>query len=527
MKRFIKTIIFLLIVWIIFCGCNKSETTIEMSIKDEYPASGKDNFVILNYSADPIALCGVYANDPDTGTLYSLLYDSLVYLDYDGNLKPGLAVSWKQIDGKTYQFRLRKGVKFHNGQEFDAYDVKYTFDLHLNPEVNSVTAIVWTMPHSAHLKEIVVVDKYTVKMVLHRESGLVYNLQHTFGSIFPKDYPIEKMKENPIGTGPYKLVKWDKGKRIVLTRNKVYWNPDIPKIKNLVFKIMPIEKWHETIIAGEADFIMHLPGKYRKKIDADAHTNIMERAVLSSIWITLKNKGPLKDIRVRKAMNHAVDMESIIYYAEYGKGIVCASMGRKGEFGFNENLKPYGYDLDKAKVLMKEAGHEKGFKLKAFITDITETVMQMVKEDLKEINIELELEVVPTLQYILRAPFMSKLLGTESVAEYDIAAWIVDNPVIDLSFNCGILMLGNISHTAHSPYNFPEYEAKHDWASISDPVEHEKRLKELDRFIHDNAYFLFTYQRVLTSAVRKNVHVKKLNLNGHLGHGMLTETTKD
>jgi peptide/nickel transport system substrate-binding protein len=527
MKRFIKTIIFLPIVWIIFCGCNKSETTIEMSIKDEYPASGKDNFVILNYSADPIALCGVYANDPDAGTFYTLLYDSLVYVDFDGNLKPGLAVSWKQIDGKTYQFKLRKGVKFHNGQECDAHDVKYTFDLHLNPEVKSVTGLIWNNPHLVHIKEIVVVDKYTIKMVLHRESGIIYNQQHMFGSIYPKDYPIEKMKENPIGTGPYKFVKWDKGKQIILTRNDHYWNPDIPKIKNLVFKIMPVEKWHETIIAGEADFVMHLAGKYRKKIEADAHTKIMERPVLSSVWISLKNKGPLKDIRVRKAMNHAVDMESIIRYAEYGKGVVCASMGRKGEFGFNENLKPYEYDLKKAKTLMKAAGYEKGFKLSAFATDMTETVMQMVKEDLMDIHIELELEIVPTLQYIERAPFMAKILGTESAAEYDIAAWIVDNPVINMLFNCDTLMLSIISHTEHTPYNYPEYEAKHNWANVSDPKEHEKRLKALDKFIHDNAYFLFTYQRVLTSAVRKNVHIKKLNLNGHLEKGMLTETTKD
>jgi ABC-type transport system substrate-binding protein len=88
-------------------------------------------------------------------------------------------------------------------------------------------------------------------------------------------------------------------------------------------------------------------------------------------------------------------------------------------------------------------------------------------------------------------------------------------------------MLSIISHTEHTPYNYPEYEAKHNWANVSDPTEHEKRLKALDKFIHDNAYFLFTYQRVLTSAVRKNVHIKKLNLNGHLEQGMLTETTKD
>jgi ABC-type transport system substrate-binding protein len=226
-------------------------------------------------------------------------------------------------------------------------------------------------------------------------------------------------------------------------------------------------------------------------------------------------------------MNHAVDMESIIRYAEYGKGIVCASIGRKGEFGFNENLKPYEYDLNRARALMKKAGYEKGFSLRVFATDTTETVMQMVKEDLMDINIRLELEIVPTLDYIQRAPFMSTVLGIESAAEYDIAAWLVDNPVINMLFNCDTLMLSTLSHIAHTPYHYPEYEAKHNWANVSDPAEHEKRLKALDLFIHDNAYFLFTYQRVLTSAVRKNVHIKKLNLNGHLEYGMLTETTKD
>jgi ABC-type transport system substrate-binding protein len=151
----------------------------------------------------------------------------------------------------------------------------------------------------------------------------------------------------------------------------------------------------------------------------------------------------------------------------------------------------------------------------------------MIKEDLKDINIDLELEIVTTLQYIERAPFMSKILGTESSVEYDIAAWIVDNPLVNMLFNCDTLMLSSLSHIEHTPYSYPEYESKHNWANVSDPVEHKRRLKKLDKFIHDNAYFLFTYQRVLTSAVRKNVYIKKLNLNGHLEFGMLTEIRKD
>lgn len=495
--------------------------------EEEYPASSIDNFIILNYTDNPLAMDPVHANDPDMGTFSSVIYDSLTYHDYDGNLKPGLALNWRQIGEKTYQFKLRQGVKFHNGKEFDAYDVKYTIDTHLNPDVNSATALIWNNQHLVNVKEVVVVDKYTVNFVLKSESGIITHMMHMFSAVLPKDYPLEELKTNPIGTGPYKFLKWDHGKQIVLTRNDDYWQPGIPKIKNLVFKILPVEKWHETIIAGKADFIMHLPGKYRKKIEADVNTDIMERLVLSSIWISLRNKGPLKDVRVRKALNHAVDMERIIRYAEYGKGIALASIGRRGEFGYNENITPYKYDVAKARELLKEAGYEDGFTLKVFATDITETVMNLIKEDLLDIKVKLELEIVPQLQYIVKAPYMSHIYGTEPATGYDMTAWIVDNPVINMLFNCDTLMLSSMSYIAHTPYNYKEYEVMHNWANVADPFEHERRLKELDKYIHDNAYFLFTYQRVLTSAIRKNIHMKKLNINGHLDFGMLTETAKD
>ncbi|MBN1699949.1 MAG: ABC transporter substrate-binding protein [Spirochaetales bacterium] len=524
-------IIMLLLAWtVLVCSCEtkrKDETVIHETLDDEFSASDSNNFVILNYTADVLALSQVHANDPDIGTFSSIIYDSLCYVDADGNLRPGLAVSWKQIDEKIYQFKLRQGVRFHNGQPFDAYDVKHTFDTHLDPAVQSATALIWNTRHLVHIKEVAVVDRYTVNFVLYEVSGIVYNMMHMFSAVIPKDYPVEKLKEHPVGTGPYKFLKWDKGQRIVLTKNADYWNPSLPKIENLVFRIMPVDRWLETIIGGGADFIMHLPGKYSKKIEADVNTDLMERPVLSSIWISLKNKGPLRDVRVRRALNYAVNMERIIRYAEYGKGVELASIGRPGEFGFNENLKPYGYDPEKARKLLNGAGYGEGFTLKVFATDITETVIRMVNEDLADINVNLDIDIVTQLEYNQRAPYMARILGTEPTTMYDVTVFIVDNPVIDMLFNCDTLLLSSLSHINHTPYNYPEYENMHNWANVSDPREHERRLKRLDEFIHNNAYFIFTYQRILTSAVRKNVHIKKLNLSGHLEFSMLTETTKD
>jgi peptide/nickel transport system substrate-binding protein len=497
---------------------------------EEYPASSKDNFVILNYTADVLAMDAVHANDPEAGTVRSVLFDSLMYLDADGNLTPGLATSWEQIGETAYQFKLREGVTFHNGQKFTAEDVKYTFDTHLDPAVQSATYLVWSNEHLVPVKEVTVVDDYTVTIELFSSSGIIYNMMHMFSEVLPRGYPLEKMKEHPIGTGPYKFVKYDRGDKIVLTKNEAYWRSDIPKIKNLVFKILPIENsienWLEAIVAGDVDFIMHLPGRFRRKIEADVNTHIMERAVFSSIWISLRNKGPLRDVRVRKALNYAVNKEGLIKYAEYGKGEIIASIGRKGEFGYNETLKPYTYDIQQAKELMKEAGYEDGCRFHVIATDVTENVMKLIKEDLKDINVELDLEIISTLEYIKRAPFMAKILNTEP-SDCDIAVLIVDNPVRNILFNCDTLLLSSISHIAHTEYNYPEYEEKHNWANVSDPVEHEKRLKELDAFIHENAYFIFTYQRVLTSAIRNNIHMKKLNINGHLEFEMLTETTKE
>lgn len=531
--RIFLFLIIIIISLFLYVSCDNTEngendltqdTNDENTTDESTSTSDKDTLIVVNFSGDPVALDPLHAFDPDSYSVISSIFDPLVYLDYDANLVPGLATEWEVLNPTTIQFKLRKGVKFHNGEDFDAEVVKFSFDTQLDPATKSPTG----QQILSTIKEVQIIDKYTVNIVTLFPDGMFLHRMHMFGSIIPKKYieenGIDALYTHPIGTGAFKFVKWDKGQQIVLEANENYWKKGLPKIKNLIFKILPEKEWLNALLKGDVDFVMHMSGEHKNTIEKYSKTKSMERMVLSSYWFLMKNKGVLADIRVRKALNYAVNKENLIKYGDYGNGRISASVGCMGEFGFNENTEPYSYDLEKAKELLKEAGYENGFKLKVLASDAVERIAKLVQEDLAKINVEFEIKVVPRAEWPLHIPSAAILHGKKDILEWDIIATISDNPLANLTFESFVLCH---STGVFSNMNDPIFDNKWMWAlSTSNYEEHEKRLKELDKLIHDNAYLIFTYQRILTPGLRQNVNIKKININGHLDYKMLEEATK-
>jgi len=478
---------------------------------------------IVTFSTDPPACDPLHAFDPDSYEVISQIFDPLVYFDYDGEIQPGLATEWVRISPTVIQFTLREGVTFHNGEPFNAESVKGTFAIHADPATKSPTQNVLNT-----IKEVEILDEYKVNIHTHFPDGMLFYRMHMFGSIIPPNYVKEKgldyFYNHPIGTGPFKFSEWNKGTSLTLVKNDTYWKPDIPKLEKVVFNMIPENLWLERLIDGSIDFCMYLSGKDAELIEKNTSTKIMKRLVLSSYWALFRNQGPLANEQVRHAMNIAIDREALIKYAEYGNGEIMASIGKQGEFGYNPNIEPYEYNIEKAKQLLVEAGYADGFTITALVSDISERVARNLKTQLQKIGINLELEIVSRPEWAKRIVIAKMTTGTVDF-DGDMTINLVDNPIYNLAFHAFIFLhsTGAFSITAD-----PELDQKIEWAvGVANKTRHEQRLQELDQYIHDHAFILTTYQRIITPGMQKNVQMRKINLNAHLDYNMLQDAYKE
>jgi len=482
------------------------------------PVFGQKTVRIVNFAGDIPALSTFAQSfDPDSYSLKSQVFDGLIHNSLDGQMVPGLAVSWKQLDPLTYEFKLRKGVTFHDGSPFTAADVKFTYDTVLDPKVKSGTS--WVL---GTIASVTVVDDFTVKIKTKHPDGMLLHRVTMFGLISSKAYVTKvgmaKALEHPVGTGPFKYVKHIPGQEYQLAANKNYWRKGIPAYDNLIFKIIPENKWADALINGDVDLVPNLSGKRGLLVAKNPKLKVEKRLVLQSYWVLLKNKGPLADLKVRKAINLAVNKRDLIKFGDGGNGKPQASLGKSGEFGFNADLKPYTYDVEGAKKLLAEAGQASGFTLKLLAADVTEDVGKVIKSQLAKVGITVNMEVVSRPEWAKRV-VVGKIMGKPY--DGDMALNLVDNPIYNQAFHSGLFLA---SQSPWALLNSPEYDKKFVWA-LSSPnlTEHEKRLQELDKYIFDNALLLFTYQRIRTVGLNRKILLPGISVNGHVDFIMLSD----
>ncbi|MCP4158176.1 MAG: ABC transporter substrate-binding protein [bacterium] len=475
---------------------------------------------IVNFSGDIPALTTFDQSfDPDSYSLKSQVFDSLLHSDLKGKIVPGLAVSWKQLDSLNYQFKLRKGVKFHDGSPFTAADVKYTYDTVLNPATKSGTA--WVLGTIAKITQ---VDDFTVKITTKHPDGMLLHRLTMFGLISSKTYTqkvgLEKAKKKPVGTGPFSFVKHIPGKEYILAANKNYWRKGIPGYDKLIFKIVPEKEWADALIKNQVDIAPNLSGKKGLAVVKNPNLKVVKRLVLQSYWVLISDKGPLAKTAVRKALNYALKKTDLIKFGDSGNGKPQASLGKIGEFGYNETLTPYPYDPAKAKQLMAEAGHGGGFTIKLLAADVTANVAKIMRAQLKKIGVTVEVEIVSRPEWAKRV-VVGKITGKPYTG--DMAMNLVDNPIYNQAFHSGLFLM---SKSPWALLNSKEFDDKFIHALTAPNLkEHEKRLKELDKYIYDNALLLFTYQRIRTVGINKKLNLPGISVNGHIGFFMLSDIT--
>jgi len=304
-----------------------------------------------------------FCTDSATEIFNKNIYNNLVKFNADLEIVPDLAKSWEvSADGLVWTFNLRQNVKFHDGTPFNAKAVKVSFERVLNPDTGS--------PRRSVLQSISgveVVDDNTVKIKTSFPiASLLNRLAHPVGAII-SPAAIEKygkdLGTHPVGTGAFMFNKWKVGEELILDRNPDYFD-GAPQVSKVIFRIVPDDSVRSLLLeSGRADIAMRLPVTELNRLKDNDKVHAIITDTVMTMYVALNNKkGVLQDVRIRQAMNYAVDKGVIINDILDGMGTVSDAPISPYTWGYSPSG-TYEHDVEKAKTLLAEAGYPNGIEL--------------------------------------------------------------------------------------------------------------------------------------------------------------------
>ncbi len=398
---------------------------INQSENDNDTPLTRDSLVIgvteLNFGFYPWAK----SYDTSTITVNMNIFNALVEPDQIFRLKPKLATSWNNPNNLTWRFYLRENVKFHNGYSFTSEDVNYSIE-YIKGDVGSGLRDLL-----ASVEKVEIIDEHTVDIITDGPCPVLLNKLVDI-PMLSKRYQEETSIEWPIGTGPYKLVGYVEEEYVILDRFDDYWGGPL-EVKNVTFtKIDDEEEMKNAVIDGEIDIASHVIPRYYEEILECQEVAVDRCPHPSVIYLGFDfrendsvgykgEKNPLSDVRVRKAIYHAINITNIIDnilngtdFAEPASQFVSSLI-----FGYNPAIERLPYDLDKAKELMKEAGYKDGFELVLDCHNDSYTqrrIAENIGTQLSEI-IDVKLNFLPVEDFFMK-------IVTRNTSSY-ILGWLV------------------------------------------------------------------------------------------------------
>ncbi|MDI6838887.1 MAG: ABC transporter substrate-binding protein, partial [Rhizobiaceae bacterium] len=346
-------------------------------------------------------------------------------------------------DGRIFTFTLRKSVKFHNGREMTAEDVKYSLDRVTNPETQSPGAGFFGSikgfdkmadGSAKTLEGVTVVDPYTIKFELSRpDATFLHVMALNFSSVVPKE-EVEKwgadFGKHPVGTGAFKLAEWTLGQKLVFERNKDYWEPGLPKLDQITFEV-----GQEPVVAllrlqnGEVDIAGDgiPPAKFLEvKNDPNYAKLIVEGGQLHTGYLTMKTTmKPFDDVKVRQAVNMAINKDRIIRIIN-GRAVPATQPLPPSMPGYAKDFAGYKFDVDGAKSLLADAGYPGGFDTELYVynTDPNPRIAQAIQQDLAAVGIKAEIKSLAQANVIAAGgePGQAPMVWSGGMA------WIADFP---------------------------------------------------------------------------------------------------
>ncbi|MBX5464248.1 MAG: ABC transporter substrate-binding protein [Clostridia bacterium] len=403
------------------------------------------NTITIAYKDDLATLDPAIGYDWTNWPAEKMVFDGLLDYDSTTNLVPRLAASMPEVSqgGKVYTFHLRKGVQFQNGREVTAEDVAYTITRVLDPKTKSPGSGFYTGIEGAQafvdgkassVSGIQVLDRYTIRFVLTSPDVTFPNkMALNFAFVVPKEEVAKygaDFGHHPVGTGPFRLVKWTPGQQLVFEKNPDYFLPGIPKADRVVIQVgvdptvalLRLQKG-DIDIMGDPVPTAELAGMLQ---DPAWKNRITVAPQVSTIYVAINTRmKPFTDVRVRQALNMAIDKERIVKLLA-GQGTVANQILPPLMPGYDPSYKGYPYDPQQAKRLLAEAGYPDGFSttMECLDVDPQPKLCQSIQADLAQIGVKVDLKTLEASTIIADAGTPNKVPLVWSGG----LAWIQDYP---------------------------------------------------------------------------------------------------
>ena len=452
------------------------------------------------------------------------IFDRLVDVEVgtDGNSKivPSLAESWDiSDDGLEYTFHLRQGVKFHNGNDFTAEDVAYTFHRMLTVEGGVNTEFIDQIKGADELlagetdtlEGVEVVDDYTIKVALKEPfAGFLASISSPGVSIYDSEATEaagDQFGMDPamtVGTGPFEFSSWSFNNQLVLTRNEDYWK-GASGLPGVVIKIIPDTETQSMMFeSGELDILdLDYAADSVDRFTETYPDQIVQGPRVGIVYFTMNfNKEPFQDVRVRKAVQMSIDRQAILDALYGGRGQVEQGIFPHGLIGFNPVQEEIKYDPEAAKALLAEAGYADGFDMEiaadSSASDTMTMALEIVSDQLAEVGIRAEIKNYDE----------STWLETRKSGELGsfMSTWSADYNDPD---NFIYTFFGNEEKTRIRSINYPDTEVMERVAKARTIVNEDERLAEYkaleEKIIHEDAAWVPMFSRLHLFAVSKRV----------------------
>ncbi|MBF0276914.1 MAG: ABC transporter substrate-binding protein [SAR324 cluster bacterium] len=381
--------------------------------------------VTIGMRTNPTALDPHFSKDGGTQMISMQFFETLYTADDKMTMQPMLAESVKVIDKLTYEFKLRKGVKFHDGSDFTAEDVVFSLKRARDIKNSAASFASSVKP----VKEMKIIDPYTLQITTKKPSPLlvkevsrIYIVSHkAAANASTEDFNSGKAA---VGTGSYKLVKWTSGEQIVMKRFEDYWG-DKPHFEDVIIKNISNDASRVAgLLSGSLDIIDQVPPSDMEMLKNDQKITLWPVSTARLIYLHMDHardkspfitddqgnqlaKNPFKDKRVRLALSKLINRDALISRTLYGLGEPSGQMVPEGVFGYNPDLKPMEYDPKGALALLAEAGYPEGFGVTVhgpnnrYLYDAQ--VIQTVAQFLARGKIKVKVETMPKNVYFKRA----------------------------------------------------------------------------------------------------------------------------
>ncbi len=384
------------------------------------------------FTYDPRSLDPALSTDVPTGEMAALLFDNLTQFDPEGSLKPSLARRWEvSPDGLRYTFHLRTDATFHDGRPVSADDVRKSLERTLALERSGARG--WPLHPIRGARAFAAGTRRGVEgIAVPNDSTVVFTLEEPL-NIFPKllampatavvPTPVPQgFDQAPVGSGPWRFVSWAHDDALVLARHPTYWGGP-PLADTLRIRIIPEPLTQAAEYEAGHLSIVEIPFGETSRWQRTRPAELQRRPALRVLYIAMNvTRGPLADPRVRRALNHAVDVPTMLRTIMGGRGLPSAGALPPGVSGHDSSRAPFGYDTTAARRLLTEAGYPQGFSLKLWRTQRAELarIAQSVQQNLAAVGVRAEI--------VERDASSARAASTKGEADLFLTDWYGDYP---------------------------------------------------------------------------------------------------